>query len=407
MTHTPINGGVCAPQGFRAAGIHCGIRKNKNKRDLALIVSDCAAATAAVYTRNKVQGAPLALTRRHLADGFSRAVLCNSGNANTCNPDGLQIAEQCCELAARALGVLPEEIVIASTGVIGQPLPLAPFEQGIPAAVSVLSADGGADAAEAVMTTDTRPKSHALAFDLDGTPCRIGIITKGSGMINPNMATMLTFITTDAAITPALLQRALSATVDDTLNQINIDGDTSTNDMAVIQANGMAGNAEINDENSAAYAAFCAALHAACVWACREIAADGEGATKLLECTVQGAPDARSARAVAKSIISSDLLKAAMFGEDANWGRVLCAIGYTEGDFAADKVSLTLASDKGSVKVCENSAYFPFSEDEAAEVLSAAEIRINVDLHDGTASAQAWGCDLSYDYVKINGDYRS
>ncbi|MDO5356318.1 MAG: bifunctional glutamate N-acetyltransferase/amino-acid acetyltransferase ArgJ [Conchiformibius sp.] len=407
MTHTPISGGICAPQGFLAAGIHCGIRKNKSKRDLALIVSERPAATAAVYTRNKVQGAPIAVTRRHLADGFSRAVLCNSGNANTCNADGEYIAQTCCALTAQALGVQPEEIVIASTGVIGQPLPLEPFENGIPAAVAALSRDGGADAAEAVMTTDTRPKSHALSFDVDGVNCRIGIITKGSGMINPNMATMLTFITTDIAISPELLQCALSETVNNTLNQINIDGDTSTNDMAVIQANGMAGNPEIRDGNSPAYAAFCAALHAACVWASREIAADGEGATKLLECTVRSARSPEVARAVAKSIISSDLLKAAMFGEDANWGRVLCAIGYTEGDFAADKVSLVLASEHGSVKVCEQSAYHPFSEDEAAKILSAKEIAINVEMHDGEACAQAWGCDLSYDYVKINGDYRS
>ena len=405
---TYIDGGVCAPQGFSASGVHCGIRKNRSKADLALIVSRTRCATAAVYTTNKVQGAPLAVTRAHIADGYSQAVLCNSGNANTCNPDGETLARACCDLLGDALHIPANDVVIASTGVIGQPLPLEPFARGIPAAVAALAASPAAAlaAAEAVMTTDTYAKTQALEFTLDGKPCRLGIITKGSGMIHPNMATMLTFITSDVAIAPALLQRALSDEVKDSLNQISIDGDTSTNDMAVILANGAAGNAEIRDDGTA-YQTFRAALHHICAWAAREIARDGEGATKLLHCRVRGARSPEVARSVAKSIIASDLFKAAMFGADANWGRVLCAVGYTAGDFSVANITLTLQSAAGAVKVCEHSAYHPFSEDEAAKVLAEKEIEILLDMHDGEAQAQAWGCDLTYDYVKINGDYRS
>ncbi|QIW15155.1 bifunctional ornithine acetyltransferase/N-acetylglutamate synthase [Pasteurellaceae bacterium RH1A] len=401
-----ISGGVTAPKGFKAAGIHAGIRKNKDKLDLALLVSEVPCATAAVYTQNKVKGAPITVTKNNIADGYAQAMLCNSGNANTCNADGLELAEKCCGLVAQALGLKTSDIVIASTGVIGQPLPLEPFEYGIPLAVKALSAQGGSQAAEAIMTTDTRKKEYALAFELDGKPCKMGIMTKGSGMINPNMATMLTFITTDVAISPAMLQAALSQTVKQTLNQISVDGDTSTNDMASIMANGLAGNPVIEAAN-ADFEAFCQVLHQLCVWACREIAADGEGATKLLQCSVKNAPSQQVALAVAKSIISSDLFKSAMFGQDANWGRILCAIGYTEGDFAIERVSVSLKSAKGEVLVCQNAAYHPFSEEEAAQILTESEIEILVDMQDGLEFAQAWGCDLTYDYVKINGDYRS
>lgn len=406
MTFTTIHGGVTAPLGFKASGVHCGIRKNRDKLDLALLVSDVPCATAAVYTQNKVKGAPITVTQQNLADGYAQAMLCNSGNANTCNPNGIELAEQCCELTANALGLKAQDIVIASTGVIGQPLPIAPFEQGIPQAVANLSYQGGSIAAEAIMTTDTVRKEFALQFELSGKICRIGAMTKGSGMINPNMATMLTFITTDVAITPFMLEKALKTVVKTTLNQINVDGDTSTNDMASIMANGLAANPEISEEN-ADFVSFCEALKTVCIWACRQIAKDGEGATKLLQCSVSNAITEEVALRIAKSIISSDLFKSAMFGEDANWGRALCAIGYTEGNFSIDRVSLVLKSAKGEVKVCENAAYYPFSEEKAAEVLSEKEIDILVDMHDGTAFAQAWGCDLTYDYVKINGDYRS
>lgn len=402
----PIQGGVCAPKGFQASGIHCGIRNNRTKPDLALIFSEHPAATAAVYTRNKVQGAPLTVTREHIANGYSRAILCNSGNANTCNANGIDLAKTCCRLVADALSLPPEDIVIASTGVIGQPLPISPFQYGIPKLVAALNPHGSSQAAEAVMTTDTHPKEYAIEFEANGTTCRLGVITKGSGMINPNMATMLTFITTDAAIAPTVLQQALNTTITNTLNQISVDGDTSTNDMAVILANSAAGNTPI-EINTPAYQSFCQALHQLCVWVCRKIAADGEGATKLLECTVTHARTPKIARNIAKNIISSDLLKAAMFGRDANWGRVLCAIGYTEGDFDISRVSLTLKSNTGSVLVCQNAAYHPFSEEEAARILVADTIELLVDMADGEASAQAWGCDLTYDYVKINGDYRS
>lgn len=401
-----ITGGVAAPKGFKAAGIHCGIRKNKTKRDLALLMSERACATAAVYTQNKVKGAPLLVTQSNIADGYSRAMLCNSGNANTCNANGIEIAHACCELLAKETGLKSTDIIIASTGVIGQPLSLEPFETGIPQIVSALSDEGGTDAAQAIMTTDTYHKEFALEFELGGQTCRIGMMTKGSGMINPDMATMLTFMTTDVAITPEMLQRALQSVVKDTLNQISVDGDTSTNDMAIIMANGMAGNPQIT-ESGEDYAVFRKALHYACVWACRQIARDGEGATKLLECTVSHARSPEVARAIAKSVISSDLFKAAMFGADANWGRVLCAIGYTPGDFAVDNIALVLRSEKGEVLVCQESMYYPYSEEEASEVLSEPFICIDVDMGDGEASAQAWGCDLSYDYVRINGDYRS
>jgi glutamate N-acetyltransferase/amino-acid N-acetyltransferase len=398
-----IEGGVCAPRGFRAAGLWSGIKKN-GEPDLMMILSGGRCAAAACYTQNKVQGAPLAVTRKNIADGYARGILCNSGNANTCNPDGAAVAERCCDLAARAAGLDAADFVVASTGVIGRPLPAGPFESGIPRLVERLDTNGSAGAARAIMTTDTTIKEFAVEFRLDGTACRIGAIGKGSGMINPHMATMLVFITTDARIEPALLQTLLREEVNVSLNQICVDGDTSTNDMTVLLAGGLAGNGPLTEENCGA---FREALHDVCVRMSRSLAADGEGATKLLECTVRGAPSGEIARAAAKSVIASDLFKAAIFGRDANWGRALCAIGYTAGAFDASRVSLTLQSAAGEVLVCRNSAYSPYSEEEATAILSEDEIRVLVDLHDGACAGTAWGCDLTYDYVRINGDYRS
>ena len=407
MSHlTVIPGGVCAPKGFQAAGIHCGIRANKSKKDLSLIVSDVPCSAAAVYTLNKVKGAPIAVTRKNIADGKAQAVLCNSGNANTCNADGVEIAEKMCVLAAQATGLAPEDFVIASTGVIGQPLPIAPIEAGLPKLAAALSYDGSDAAAWGIMTTDTVKKEYSVSFTVGGKSCAMGAIAKGSGMIHPNMATMLAFITTDAAISPAMLQKALSEDIVDTFNMVSVDGDTSTNDTVAILANGMAGNDEITATGED-YDAFVQALHYITVSLSKGIAGDGEGATKLLECHVTGAPDKDTARVVAKSVITSSLFKAAMFGEDANWGRVLCAIGYAPAEFEIEKVGVTLSSEKGSVKVCQNGAGVTFSEETAAQVLSAKEILISVTLGDGNAEATAWGCDLTYDYVKINGDYRT
>ena len=401
-----INGGVCAAKGFRANGIHCGIRKNKTKRDLALIVSDVKASAAAVYTTNLVKGAPLTVTKNHISDGYAQAVICNSGNANTCNADGIEIAEKMSALAADALGISANDIVIASTGVIGQPLDITPIANGIPSLSAGLSVDGGEAAAEGIMTTDTVKKEIAVEFTLGGKTCRMGGIAKGSGMIHPNMATMLVFITTDAAISPALLQKALSADIANTFNMVSIDGDTSTNDMVTVLANGMAGNAEITAENED-FAVFMKALNTITVHLCRMIAADGEGATKMLECSVSGASSVDVAKTVAKSVICSSLLKAAMFGADANWGRVLCAIGYSGAAVDVSRVDVSFKSAKGEIAVCKNGAGVPFSEELAKEILLETEIEIIVSVGDGAFGATAWGCDLTYDYVKINGDYRT
>lgn len=401
-----IDGGVCAAKGFRASGVHCGIRKNKTKKDLALICSDVPASAAAVYTTNLVKGAPLTVTKKHIADGKAQAIICNSGNANTCNADGVMIAESMSGLLASALGIKADDVVVASTGVIGQPLPLEPFERGIPQLAEALSAQGGSDAAEAIMTTDTKKKEIAVEFALGGKTCRLGGIAKGSGMIHPNMATMLVFLTTDAAIAPELLQKALSGDVKNTFNMLSIDGDTSTNDMAVILANGMAGNDPITTEGED-FSVFMKALNTVTVALCREITADGEGATKLLECKVTGAKDGENAKKIAKSVICSSLVKAAMFGADANWGRVLCAIGYSGAEVDVNKVDVRFCSAKGEILVCKDGASVPFSEEKAKEILLEPEIDILVDLGDGGACATAWGCDLTYDYVKINGDYRT
>ena len=401
-----IPGGVCAAKGFTANGVHCGIRKNHNKRDLALIASAVPAHAAAVYTTNLVKGAPLTVTKRHIADGTAQAIVCNSGNANTCNANGIEIAEQMSALTGAALGIAPENVIVASTGVIGQPLDIAPIEAGIPALAAGLAADGGAAAAEAIMTTGTVKKEVAVEFTLGGKTCRLGGIAKGSGMIHPNLATMLVFLTTDAAISAGMLQKALSTDVQSTFNMVSIDGDTSTNDMVAILANGMAGNAEITAEG-ADFTAFMQALNTVTVHLCRCIAADGEGATKLLECRVTGAKDVPTARTVAKSVVCSSLLKAAMFGADANWGRVLCAIGYSGADVDVTQVGVAFRSAKGTITVCENGAGVPFSEELAKEILLESEIEILVTVGAGSGSAAAWGCDLTYDYVKINGDYRT
>jgi len=401
-----ISGGVCAAKGFRAAGVRCGIRRSRTKKDLALIVSDVPANAAAVYTTNLVKGAPLTVTKAHLADGRAQAVICNSGNANTCNANGIDIAEQMSALAAEALALRPEDVVVASTGVIGQPLDIAPIAAGIAPLAAALSAEGSGDACEAIMTTDTKKKEIAVAFTLGGKVCHLGGIAKGSGMIHPNMATMLVFLTTDAAISAPMLQKALSGDIRNTFNMTSVDGDTSTNDMVTILANGLAGNDEVTAEGED-FTAFMKALNTVNVWLCRAIAADGEGATKLLECAVTGAADEAAAKTVAKSVVCSSLTKAAMFGGDANWGRVLCAIGYSGAAVDVGKVGMSFRSAAGCVEVCRDGAGVPFSEEEAAKVLREDEIEILVTLGDGGAAATAWGCDLTYEYVKINGEYRT
>ncbi len=401
-----IDGGVCAAKGFRASGVHCGIRKNRTKRDLALIVSDRKAAAAAVYTQNLVKGAPLLVTKNHIADGFAQAVICNSGNANTCNANGIEIAEQMSDLVAMHTGIDAADVVVASTGVIGQPLEIEPIASGMPALTAGLAYDNSCDAAEAIMTTDTIAKSVSVEFELNGVLCRMGGIAKGSGMIHPNMATMLVFVTTDTAIAPCMLQKALSEDIKTSFNMVSIDGDTSTNDMVTVLANGMAGNDEITSEGQA-FDVFCAALHAVTAKLCRLIAGDGEGATKLLTCKVTGGKTPEAAKISAKSVICSSLLKAAMFGADANWGRVLCALGYSGADLDVNKVDVSFASAKGEIPVCRNGAGIEFSEEKAKEILLEKEIDILVGLNDGEFCAEAWGCDLTYDYVKINGDYRT
>ena len=400
-----ISGGVVAAKGFRATGIHAGIRKNKTKKDLALIMADKPASAAAVYTRNLVKGAPLTVTAEHLKNGRAQAIICNSGNANTCNADGIEIAEETCKLLAEAAGISAKDVIVASTGVIGQPLSIEPFKRGIPLLVEALGADS-TGANEAIMTTDTVIKEVAVKFTLCGKECHIGGIAKGSGMIHPNMATMLVFVTTDAAISPAILSAVVRKDVVTSFNMVSVDGDTSTNDMLAVMASGEAGNAEITELNEDAEK-FAEAFGVVTRALCRKIAADGEGATKLLECKVSGARNDETARTVAKSIITSSLLKTAMFGADANWGRVLCAIGYAGADVDIAKVGVTFRSEAGSVEVCVSGHGVDFSEELAKKVLSEKEIIIDVTLAEGEGKAVAWGCDLTYEYVKINGDYRT
>lgn len=406
---TFIAGGATAAQGFSATGEHMGIRRNRTRRDVALIVSEVPASAACVYTQNLVKGAPILVTQKHVENGIAQAVICNSGNANTCNANGVEIAEGMCALVEKYIGVKAEDVIVASTGVIGQPMTLEPFEKNFGKLADSLedTPAGGTRAAEAIMTTDTVSKEVAVRFPLGGKMCKLGGISKGSGMIAPNMATMLCFLTTDAAISSVALKRALTTVTADTFNMLSVDGDTSTNDMVSILANGMAGNAPIEACMGTDYEAFVAALYKVCEKLCAIMAKDGEGATKLLVCEVTGAKSTAAAKLVAKAVIKSTLLKAAIFGADANWGRVLCAIGYTPGDFDISKTSVRLKSKAGEVFVCENAAYHPYSEDEAAKVLAEHDVLVKVDMGTGDASAKAWGCDLTYDYVKINGDYRT
>ena len=401
-----VDGGVCAAKGFIAGGINVGIKPGSTKRDLAIISCEKKCTAAAMYTQNKVKGAPITVTKKHLEDGKAQAVIVNSGNANTCNANGIEIAEQMCELCAEQLGIDKNDVIVGSTGVIGQKLSIDPVKNNIEKLANSLSADGSTLACEAIMTTDTRKKELAVEFELEGKTCHIGGISKGSGMINPNMATMLAFITTDVNINAELLKKALKRTTEITYNMVSVDGDTSTNDTVCIMASGLAENKEITaeDEN---YEVFLNGLYAVMMNLARETARDGEGATKLMECVVRNAPTEMVAKSVALSVINSSLLKAAIFAADANWGRILCAIGYAEGDFDISKVEVLLSSDKGTVKVCENGAGVDFSEDKAFAILSEDEIVIIVDLHDGFEKSVAWGCDLTYEYVKINAEYRS
>ncbi len=401
-----IDGGVCAPVGFKANGVHCGIRKNKLKRDLSLIVSEVRCSAACVYTQNLVKGAPITVTKEHVKDGYAQAIVCNSGNANTCNTNGVEIAEGMCSLVEKSTGISSQDVVVASTGVIGQPLSLDPIAAGMDDLVKGLSDMGSLNAAQGIMTTDTVDKQVAYSFILDGKECKIGAIGKGVGMICPNMATMLIFITTDASITSEMLQKALSADVKDSFNMVSVDGDTSTNDMVCVLANGLAGNQTIT-ENGKDFLAFRKALNKVTTNLCRRIAKDGEGATKLLECKVTGAKSKTIAKTVAKSVIKSSLFKAAMFGADANWGRVLCAIGYAGAKVDISKIDVDFKSRMGMLAVCRNGSGVSFSEEEAKKILSEDEIDVLINLNDGNGKATAWGCDLTYEYVKINGDYRT
>ena len=403
-----IDGGVCAALGFRANGLNCGLNKDKNKNDLGLVISDVLCNAAAVYTTNKVKGAPLLVTKRHLAatGGKTRGFIVNSKNANTCNADGVEKAEKMCELAANVLGLSADEIVVASTGVIGETLPIEPIAHYVDELVAGLAVENHRKAASAIMTTDTIIKEIAIEFEAGGKLCRIGGMAKGSGMIHPNMATTLNFITTDAAVSSEMLQKALSDVVKVTYNCLSIDGDTSTNDCVLLMSSGLAGNSEIDVEGED-YNNFKSALYFVMMNMTRMLAKDGEGATKLIECACAGAPDLETAITVAKSVIRSPLLKCAIFGEDANWGRILCAIGYAEADFDIDKVDVDISSAGGKIAVCRSGAGVHFSEDTAKTVLAKDEIRIDIDLNQGDYSAMAWGCDLTYDYVKINGDYRT
>ena len=407
MSYEFVDGGVTAAKGFTASGVHSGIRKNKNKPDLALIFSETPCAAAAVYTQNLVKGAPIRVTKENIADGVAQAIICNSGNANTCNADGEEKARRMCRIAAGALNIQAENVIVASTGVIGQTLPIEPIESAARQLVAALSETGSQTAAQAIMTTDTALKEVAVAVSgVNGETVHIGGIAKGSGMIHPNMATMLCFLTTDADIPAPLLDKALRAAVADSFNMVSIDGDTSTNDMVSILASGKAGNAPI-EPDSEAYRLFAEGLLQVCTKLARGVAKDGEGATKLLVCDVTGAVDETAARALAKSVICSSLVKAAMFGADANWGRVLCALGYAGVPADVSKIGVSFSSSQGVIEVCKDGAGIGFDEDAAKKILLEDEIGISVALRDGAGSARAFGCDLTYDYVRINGDYRS
>lgn len=406
MTLKKIAGGVCAAKGFTASGMHCGVRKNREKKDIAMIFCDTECTAAAVYTQNKVYGAPITVTRENISDGTARAVICNSGNANTSNADGVEKARAMCELTSKALGISPTDVIVASTGVIGQTLDLEPIAYGISELPKILSKDGGTDAAQAIMTTDTKVKEIAFEFEIGGKTARIGAIAKGSGMIHPNMATMLSFITTDVAISADMLKKALKTVVDETYNMISVDGDTSTNDMVSVMASGLCGNEKITCEGED-FDKFTAALSAVGHYMAPMIASDGEGATRLIICNVTGAADEKTAKTISRGVIASSLVKAMFFGADANWGRLLCAMGYCGADFDISKVGITMSSAAGSIKGVEGGFCIPFSEEEAKKILLEKEITVDISMNQGSACATAWGCDLTYEYVKINGDYRS
>lgn len=406
MKENIISGGVCAATGFKASGMYTGLGKNPDKNDVGVIFCEKVCSAAAVYTQNKVKGAPILVTKRHIENGTAQAVIVNSTNANTCNADGEEKAQMMCDMLAEKLGINADDVIVASTGVIGQPLNVNPIKENIGNLIEKLNSNGSDSCARAIMTTDTKKKEIAVEFEVGGKTCHIGGIAKGSGMIHPNMATMLCFITTDVNISSTMLNKVLTEVTKVTFNRVSVDGDTSTNDMACVMASGLADNEEITAKNDD-YDKFKSALYSVMRYLSREIARDGEGATKLLECVCIGAKDEKTAEIVAKAVITSSLFKAAMFGADANWGRVLCAIGYAEADFDINKVDVTLGSSKGTIEVCKNGSGVDFSEETAKEILLEDEIKIHVLLHQGKAEAVAWGCDLTYDYVKINGDYRS
>ena len=403
-----ISGGVCAAQGFTAAGVHCGVKASSSpdKNDLALILSQKECAAAATYTLNRVKAAPIYVTMDHLENGVAWGVVANSGNANACCPMSHENAEAMCRAAAAATGRSAEDFIVASTGVIGQTINISAIQAGMPQAAAALNADGSDAAARAIMTTDTVKKEIAVSLTLGGREVKVGAIAKGSGMIHPNMGTMLVFLTTDCAITHELLADALHEVVSKTFNRVTVDGDTSTNDMCVVLANGMAGNPliEWKDED---YEGFRAALDYVCRQLSRAIAGDGEGASKLVTCKMTGARSEESAERLAKAVVGSSLVKAAMFGSDANWGRVLCAMGYSKAPFRPEHVDVSFQSSAGEVMVCRQGDGLLFDEDKAREILSQEEVVIAVDLHEGEESAECWGCDLTYDYVRINGDYRT
>ena len=403
-----ISGGVCAAKGFTAAGVHCGVKagSSPDKNDLALILSEKECAAAATYTMNRVKAAPLYVTMDHLENGVAWGVVANSGNANACCPQSHENAEAMSASAAAATGREPGDFVVASTGVIGQTINLSAIQAGLPQAAAALSADGSDAAAHAIMTTDTVKKEIAVSLTIGGKEVRLGAIAKGSGMIHPNMGTMLAFVTTDCAITHELLNDALHEVVARTFNRVTVDGDTSTNDMCVVLANGMAGNSLIEWKDQD-YETFLAALEEVCRHLSRAIAGDGEGASKLVTCKMHGARSEESAERLAKAVVGSSLVKAAMFGADANWGRVLCAMGYSKAPFRPEHVDVSFCSQAGSILVCKQGDGVDFDEDKAKTILTEKEVIIDVDLHEGDESAECWGCDLTYDYVKINGDYRT
>ncbi len=404
-----INGGVCAPNGFKAGGLHMGVKThNKNKKDVAMIVSDSVCTAAAVYTKNKVKASHIAVDIKHLSDGTAKAAVINSGIANACAPHGEEYAVKMCAAAAEEIGCEVNDVVIASTGVIGQPLNISAIENGMHELYKSIShSDEGSDAAaKAIMTTDTVKKEIALETEVGGKVVKMGGIAKGSGMIHPNMGTMLCFITTDCAISAEMIKEALKETVKVTFNRISVDGDTSTNDTCCVMANGEADNDIITEKNEA-YNEFVSALKELCTRLSMEMASDGEGAKHLIICTVKNASDEDTAQTVSKSVISSTLTKAAIFGADANWGRVLCAMGYSGADFDPEKVSIAFKSKAGSIPVCENGEGLDFDEELAKKILTEHDITIDIDMKSGSAECTCFGCDITYDYIKINGDYRT